>query len=83
LISKFKVASTQVFSKIPLKSIMSEQPLELEKYVEQMSLLLNLPLTPESRLKVIENLTALARISKLVTEYPLPENIELAPKFEP
>ncbi|MDY7013376.1 MAG: DUF4089 domain-containing protein [Cyanobacteriota bacterium] len=62
---------------------MSDKPLELETYVEQLSQLLDLPLAPESKLKVIENLATLARIAQLFTEYPLPDNIEFPSKFEP
>ncbi|MDY6785058.1 MAG: DUF4089 domain-containing protein [Cyanobacteriota bacterium] len=62
---------------------MTEKPLELESYVEQMSALLDLRLSPESKVNVIENLRTLARISKLFTEYPVPENTDIASKFKP
>jgi Protein of unknown function (DUF4089) len=45
--------------------------------------LLELPLNPEFRPGVVENLKIIATIMQVVSEFPLPETIEPAPKFEP
>mgnify|MGYP002785065826 FL=1 len=62
---------------------MSEKSLDPTEYVDQMSLLINLPLDPEHRPGVIENMERILAVAKLVTEFPLPEEIEAAPVFEP
>lgn len=62
---------------------MSEKSLDPTEYVDQMSLLINLPLDPEHRPGVIENMERMIAVAKLVTEFPLPEEIEAAPVFEP
>lgn len=62
---------------------MQEKTLNFDQYVEQMSELLNLPIAPEYRPGVVKNLATIAAIAKLVTEFPLPDEIEAAPVFEP
>jgi Protein of unknown function (DUF4089) len=62
---------------------MSEKSLNTAQYVEKMSLLINLPLDPEHRPGVIENMKRIIAVAKLVNEFPLPEEIETAPVFEP
>lgn len=52
-------------------------------YVEQMSELLDFPLAPEHLPGVIKNFATIAAIAQLVTEFPLPAEIEAAPVFEP
>ena len=52
-------------------------------YIEQMIEILDLPLDPEYRLGVIKNFASICAIATLVTEFPLPEDIEAAPVFEP
>lgn len=52
-------------------------------YVEQMSELLNLPLDPEYFPGVVKNFATISAIATLVMEFPLPEDIEAAPIFEP
>lgn len=52
-------------------------------YVEQMAWLLDLPLDPASRPSIIQNMETMRAIARLVTEFPLPEEIEVAPVFEP
>ena len=51
--------------------------------VEQMSELLDLPLDPEHRLGVEKNFATISAIATLVMEFPIPEEIEAAPVFEP
>jgi hypothetical protein len=52
-------------------------------YVEQMSQLLDLPLDPEHFSGVVKNFATISAIATLVMEFPLPEDIEAAPIFEP
>jgi hypothetical protein len=53
------------------------------EYVEQMSQLLDLPLDPEHLPGVVKNFASIYAIAQLVTEFPLPPEIEAAPVFEP
>ncbi len=48
-----------------------------------MTMLLDLQLSPEHRPSVIENFARIKAIAQLVNEFPLSENIEAAPVFEP
>ena len=54
----------------------------IEKYVELTAELINLPLQLEHLSGVVENLERIAAIAKLVTDFPIPPEIEPAPKFE-
>ena len=56
---------------------------EIAEYVDRMAKLIDLPIPPEYRPGVVANMERIAEIAKLVTEFPLPEEIELAPVFEP
>ncbi|HEY9809159.1 MAG TPA: DUF4089 domain-containing protein [Halomicronema sp.] len=58
-------------------------PKKTNEYIEQMSIILDLPLQSEHKIGVIQNFETIIKIAQLVTEYPLPETIEPAPKFEP
>jgi hypothetical protein len=62
---------------------MDNSPLSIAEYVSQMTMLLDLQLSPEHRPSVIENFARIKAIAQLVNEFPLPENIEAAPVFEP
>ncbi len=62
---------------------MQEKMLNFDQYVEQVSELLNLSIAPEYHPGVVKNLTTIAAIAQLVTEFPLPDEIEAAPVFEP
>ncbi|MGA9380383.1 MAG: DUF4089 domain-containing protein [Phormidium sp.] len=53
------------------------------EYVDTMSKLLDLPINSEHRPGVIQNFERIISIAKLVTEFPLPEDLEAAPIFEP
>ncbi|MGK7940434.1 MAG: DUF4089 domain-containing protein [Crocosphaera sp.] len=57
--------------------------MNIKEYIEQTSVIINLPIPPEFMPGVIDNLTRIAEISTLVTEFELPETIEAAPIFEP
>ena len=54
-----------------------------DTYIEQMSEILDLPIDPEYRPGVVKNFASICAIATLVTDFPLPEDIEAAPVFEP
>ncbi len=56
---------------------------DASQYVEQAALLLDLQLRDEYRNSAIANFKKIQAIAKLVNEFPLPQDIEAAPKFEP
>ena len=60
-----------------------EKTLDPATYVEQMSKLLDLSLDPEHYPGVVKNFATISAIAQLVTEFPLPQEIEAAPVFEP
>ena len=62
---------------------MSDRPKDLNRYVEQMALVLDLPLQPEHQAGVVDNLARMKAIAQFVNEFPLPEEIEAAPIFQP
>ena len=62
---------------------MNDKKFNVPDYVEQTALLLNLNLPEEYREGVIANFERIQVIAKLVNEFPLPEDIEAAPIFEP
>ncbi|NEP80026.1 MAG: DUF4089 domain-containing protein [Okeania sp. SIO3C4] len=55
----------------------------IEKYVECTAELINLQLQPEYLPGVVENLERIAAVAQLVIDFPLPPEIEPAPKFDP
>ena len=55
----------------------------IEEYVDRTAELINLPLYPEHRPGVVVNFERIAQIAQLVTEFPLPPEVEAAPIFEP
>ena len=55
----------------------------VEEYVDRTAELINLPLDAEHRPGVVVNFERIAAIARLVTEFPLPQEIEAAPVFEP
>ena len=60
-----------------------EKTINPDTYVEQMSEILDLPIDPEYRPGVVKNFASICAIATLVTDFPLPEDIEAAPVFEP
>ena len=62
---------------------MTEKPLQTTEYVDQVSLLLDLRLGREHRPGIVENFATLVKLAKLINEFPLPDEIEAAPVFEP
>jgi len=65
----------------PIK--MENNNFQVQEYVHQMSLLLNLPINEESKDGVIANFEKIKDIAEIVNNFPLPESIEIAPIFEP
>ncbi|OKH38452.1 DUF4089 domain-containing protein [[Phormidium ambiguum] IAM M-71] len=53
------------------------------EYVDTISKLVDLSIDSEYRPSVIQNFERIMTIAKLVTEFPLPEDLEIAPIFEP
>ncbi|MBZ8181499.1 MAG: DUF4089 domain-containing protein [Oscillatoria sp. PMC 1051.18] len=62
---------------------MTDQDRQIAEYVDLTAYLLELPLEPDHRKGAIDNLTQIAEIAKLVTEFPLSGKIEAAPEFKP
>ncbi|MGI0489533.1 DUF4089 domain-containing protein [Pantanalinema rosaneae CENA516] len=62
---------------------MSESNLDAENYVQQVAQMIGLPLPPEHLPGVIANFDRIAAVAQQVMEFPLPEETEIAPVFEP
>lgn len=62
---------------------MKNQDFDAGEYVDCMALLLDLDLREEYRDEVVANFEKITAIARLVNEFPLPDNIEAAPIFEP
>ncbi|MCC5656352.1 DUF4089 domain-containing protein [Nostoc sp. XA010] len=62
---------------------MRREEFNVGEYVDQMALLLDLQLRDEYRDGVVENFERIRAIANLVNSFPLPEDIEVAPVFEP
>jgi len=57
--------------------------IDAAEYVTQMALMIDLPIDHEYHQGVVENFQRISFIAQLVNEFPLPENVEAAPVFEP
>ncbi|WP_445636198.1 DUF4089 domain-containing protein [Nostoc sp. DSM 114161] len=62
---------------------MEGQGFDLEEYVKQMGLLLDLEIADEYFDGVVANFERIKAIANIVNSLPLPEEIEVAPIFEP
>lgn len=60
-----------------------EKQLDVREYVEQMALLLDLDLRDEYKDGVVANFERINAIAQIVNDFDLPENVEVAPIFEP
>jgi Protein of unknown function (DUF4089) len=58
-------------------------PADPAPFVDLLAQTLDLPLDPEHRPGVIANFVRTAEIAQLVMEFPLPDEIEVAPIFQP
>jgi hypothetical protein len=62
---------------------MADHPEDIEAYVDAAAKLVGLPLDPAHRPGVVQNLGRIAQMAALVMAFPLPEETEPAPVFEP
>jgi hypothetical protein len=62
---------------------MESQGFDVGEYVKQMGLLLDLEMRDEYCDGVVANFERIKAIANLVNSFPLPEDIEVAPVFEP
>jgi hypothetical protein len=62
---------------------MESQEFDVGVYVEQMAMLLDLRLRDEYRDGVVANFERIRAIADLVNSFPIPEDVEVAPVFEP
>ncbi|RCJ38424.1 hypothetical protein A6769_08420 [Nostoc punctiforme NIES-2108] len=62
---------------------MRREEFDVGEYVDQMGFLLDLQLTDEYRDGVVANFERIMAIANLVNSFPLPEETEVAPVFEP
>ncbi|OUL28038.1 DUF4089 domain-containing protein [Nostoc sp. T09] len=62
---------------------MESQGFDVGGYVDQMALLVDLQLRDEYRDGVVANFERIKAIALLVNEFPISEEIEVAPVFEP
>ena len=62
---------------------MADNPEDIEAYVDAAAKLVGLPLDPAHRPGVVLNLSRIAQMAALVMAFPLPEETEPAPVFEP
>ncbi|BDI16928.1 hypothetical protein ANSO36C_27300 [Nostoc cf. commune SO-36] len=62
---------------------MRREGFDVGEYVDQMALLLDLQLRDEYRDGVVANFETIRAIANLVNSFPLAEDIEVAPVFEP
>jgi gamma-glutamylcyclotransferase (GGCT)/AIG2-like uncharacterized protein YtfP len=64
-------------------TVMSEKRVDAAEFVEQMAAVIGLPLQPDHQPGVVDNVTRIIALAQLVAEFPLPEEIEIAPVFQP
>ncbi|MBN4005183.1 DUF4089 domain-containing protein [Nostoc sp. LPT] len=62
---------------------MRREGFDVGEYVDKMRFLLDLQLKDEYRDGVVANFERIRAIANLVNSFPLPEEIEVAPVFEP
>jgi len=58
-------------------------PTEVGAYVDAAAKLIALPIAPEHRPGVIQFMSVVLSAAALVMEFPLPDEVESAPVFEP
>jgi hypothetical protein len=62
---------------------MAERTFDAEAYVDAAAKLIGLPLDPAHRPGVVLNLERIAQMAALVMEFPLPEETDPAPVYQP
>ncbi len=60
-----------------------DQSFDVSEFVDGMALLVDLRLRDEYRDEVVANFERIKVIAQVVNEFPLPEETEAAPVFEP
>jgi hypothetical protein len=58
-------------------------PFDPSTYVDQMSAVLGLSIDPAHRPGVVASVATLAQVADLVMSFPLPDDIEAGPTFDP
>jgi len=71
-----------VMSPIPA-IVVDAEPFDAEQYVEQAAALVGLPLHPEHKPGVIANMSRIQKVASLFLDFPLPDDVEAAPVFQP
>jgi hypothetical protein len=61
----------------------ADRSFDAEAYVDAAAALIGLPLDPAHRPGIVLNLERIAQMAALVMAFPLPEETEPAPVFEP
>ena len=62
---------------------MFDPPFDVEAYVDAAARLVGLPLDPAHRPGVVVNIGRIAQMAALFMDFPLPDETEPAPIFEP
>ncbi|AFY34962.1 DUF4089 domain-containing protein [Calothrix sp. PCC 7507] len=62
---------------------MESKEFDVGEYVDQMGLLLDLQIRDEYRDGVVANFERIKAIAQLINSFPIPEEVEVAPVFEP
>jgi hypothetical protein len=62
---------------------MTDTSMDISQLVDLLAQVIQLPLDPAHRPGVIANFERTMTIAQLVMEFPLPDEIEVAPVFEP
>jgi hypothetical protein len=55
----------------------------IASYVDQMAVLIDLPIPPDCREEVIANVMRTKAIAQLFLDFPVPDDVEIAPTFDP
>ena len=62
---------------------MPDSTFDAAKHVDHMAAVLGLAIDPAHRPGVVANMARTGEIARLVTDFPLPDDVELAPTFHP
>jgi len=62
---------------------MPDKSFDAESHVDRVAVAIGLTIAAEHRPGVVANMARTAEIARLVTEFPLPDDTELAPTFHP
>ncbi len=62
---------------------MTESTFNSSEYVNQAAAIVGLPIPAEYHASVVDNFERIAAIAQLVLDFPLPEDTEVAPVFDP